>query len=252
MPKIVILGASNAVPTLKSENTHMALVGKKRVVLVDCVSTAVVRLEQAGIELNDITDLVITHFHPDHVAGVPLLLMDMWLIGRKTSINIYGLHYTLDRLEELMKLYGWEEWPNLFPISFCRLPASEMTLVMDNEDFTIHSSPVHHFIPNIGIKVEFNETKKTMAYSCDTEPCEEVIKLSAGVDVLIHEAAGASAGHSSAAQAGEIATKSEVDSLYLIHYATGKFAKGDLVAEASATFKGKVALATDFMEVDFS
>ena len=46
-----------------------------------------------------------------------------------------------------------------------------------------------------------------MAYSCDTEPCDEVIRLSEGVDVLIHEATGESLGHSSARQAGEIAKK---------------------------------------------
>jgi ribonuclease Z len=252
MPKMIILGASNAVPTIQSENTHLALVGEERVVLVDCVSTAIVRLEQAGIEFDRVTDIIITHFHPDHMAGVPLLLMDMWLLGRKKPLNIYGLHFTIDRMEQLMNLYGWDEWPGFFQVAFHRISSGEKMLVMDNEDFTIHASPVHHFIPNIGLRVQFNSTKKTMAYSCDTEPCEEVVKLSEGVDVLLHEAAGGSIGHSSAAQAGEVATKSEVGSLYLIHYPTGKFASGDLVAEAQTTFKGTVVLAKDFMEVDFS
>ena len=80
MPKVIILGSSNAVPSIDHENTHLVIVGEERTILVDCVSNPIVRLEQAGIDFNDLTDIVITHFHPDHVSGMPLLLMDMWLL----------------------------------------------------------------------------------------------------------------------------------------------------------------------------
>ena len=75
MPKVIILGSSNAVPSKDHENTHLVIIGKERTILVDCVSNPVVRLEQAGVNFNDLTDIVITHFHPDHVSGVPLLWM---------------------------------------------------------------------------------------------------------------------------------------------------------------------------------
>lgn len=252
MPKVIILGSSNAIPTKDNENTHMVIVGEERMVLVDTVGNPVLRLEQAGLDFNNLTDLIVTHFHPDHVSGLPLLLMDMWLMGRRKSLNIYGLHYTLDRVEDLMKSYSWADWPHFFPVAFYRLPASEMTKVLDCADFKIYTSPVRHLIPTLGLRVEFNHTKKVMAYSCDTEPCEEVIRLGAGADVLIHEAAGATRGHSSAAQAGEIASRAEVGCLYLIHYATGKYANGNLVEEARKRYQGEIALAKDFMTLDFS
>lgn len=252
MSRVIILGSSNAIPTRDNENTHMVVVGAERMVLVDCVSNPILRLEQAGLDFNDLTDIIVTHFHPDHVSGLPLLLMDMWLMGRKKQINIFGLHYTLDRIEDLMNFYSWAEWPDFFPVAFYRLPASEMSTVMDCPDFKILCSPVRHLIPTIGMRIEFNHTRKVMAYSCDTEPCHQVVRLAEGADVLIHEASGASIGHSSAAQAGEIASQAEVGSLYLIHYPTGRFANGDLVGEARQKFKGEVALATDFMELDFS
>lgn len=251
MPKVIILGSSNAIPTRDHENTHMVIVGQDRMLLVDSVSNPILRLEQAGLDFNDLTDIIITHFHPDHVSGVPLLLMDMWLMGRQRPLNIYGLHYTLDRVEGMMGFYNWSAWPNFFPVIFHRLPASELTQVLDCPDFKVHSSPVHHMIPNIGLRIEFKNGESVMAYSCDTEPCDEVVKLSEGADVLIHEATGESMGHSSAKQAGEIATKAEVGRLYLIHYPTGKFAKGDPLVEASAAYTGEIVLAKDFMELDF-
>lgn len=251
MSKVIILGSSNAIPERDHENTHMVVVGAERRVLIDCVSNPILRLQQAGVDFNDLTDLILTHFHPDHVSGVPLLLMGMWLMGRRTSINVFGLHHTLDRIEAMMNAYAWDEWPEFFPIAFHRLPSAEMTPVLDCADFAIYSSPVRHLVPTIGLRIEFRENRKVMAYSCDTEPCAEVVRLADGADVLIHEAAGPYRGHSSAAQAGEIASQAEVGALYLIHYPTGKFARGDLVAEARQRFQGEVMLAQDFMTLNF-
>lgn len=250
MPKVIILGSSNAVPSKDHENTHLVILGEERTILVDCVSNPIVRLEQACVKLDDLTDIIITHFHPDHVSGIPLLLMDMWLMGRTKPLNIYGLHYTLDRLEGLMGFYGWSEWPNFFPVGFFRLPASEMAFVMESREFKIYSSPVHHMIPTIGLRVECKIPGKTLAYSCDTEPCEQTVHLADGADILIHEAGGAAFGHSSAEQAGEIATQAEVGKLYLIHYPTGQFAKKDLASEAGKTYKGEIIVAVDFMTID--
>ena len=252
MTKLIILGSSNAVSSKNNENTHMVLVGEKRIVLIDCVSNPIRRLEQAGVDFMDVTDLILTHFHPDHVSGVPLLLMDMWLRGRKKSINIYGLHYTLDRMEQLMTMYVWESWPDFYPVAFHRLPESENTRLLDCDDYKITSSPGHHVIPTIGLRIEFKKVNKTLVYSCDTEPCDEIVRLADGADILIHEAAGASMGHSSAEQAGQTATKAEVGKLYLIHYPTGEYANENLITEARQSFKGEIALATDFMTLDFS
>jgi ribonuclease Z len=250
VPKVIILGSSNAVPSKDHENTHMVIVGREQTILVDCVSNPIVRLDQAGVDFNDLTDIIITHFHPDHVSGVPLLLMDMWLMGRTKPINIYGLHFTMDRLEDLMGFYGWAEWPDFFSVGFFRLPETEMAYVLDSQEFKINSSPVHHMIPTIGLRVECKQTARVLAYSCDTEPCEQTVRLADGADILIHEAGGAAYGHSSAEQAGEIATKAEVGMLYLIHYPTGQFAQDNLAAEARRTYKGEVVVAEDFMTIE--
>lgn len=251
MAKLVILGSSNAIPSVNHENTHMALVGHNKMVLIDCVSNPILRLRKAGLDFNDLTDLLLTHFHPDHISGVPLLLMNMWLMGRKTPLNIYGLHHTLDRIRDLMGFFDWGEWPNFFPVVFHRLPDRDQTFVLEHDEFRILSSPVRHIIPTIGLRIEFTKSSRVLAYSCDTEPCPEVIELARGADVLLHEAHGASIGHSSASQAGGIAREAEVGKLYLIHYPTWNSDPAPLVAEAQEVFQGEVALAKDFMVLEF-
>jgi len=249
MSKLIILGTADGVPDADHNNTHMAVVGKDATVLIDCSGIPTIQLARAGIELDTITDLILTHFHPDHVGGVPMLLMNMWLTGRIKPLRIYGLHHCLERCEDMMGFYNWENWPNFFPVSFHRLPEREHILVMEKGDFRILSSPVRHVIPTIGLRMESCNSKKVIAYSCDTEPCPDVVRLSIGADALIHEAAGAIVGHSSASQAGAIAREAGVKELYLIHYPTDQFELGSMQAQAGETFPGKVILAEDFMEL---
>jgi ribonuclease Z len=251
MPKVIILGSSNAIPDEDHENSHMALVGDKRLVLIDCVNNPIVRLKKAGLKVENITDLILTHFHPDHVSGVPLLLMDLWLLGRQQELRIYGLDFTLDRLEKMMDLYGWDTWPRFFPVKMVRLPEETMTLIQDHDEWKIFSSPVRHIIPNIGLRIEFPDSGKVFAYSGDTEPCPEVVELAQNAEVLIHESTGASLGHTDADQAGEIAKSAGAEQLFLIHYANGRFKDNGIVARAAQEFSGPVGLAEDFMEFEF-
>lgn len=251
MPKLIILGSANAVPAENHENTHMILVGKERRLLIDCVSNPILRLERAGIDPNTVTDLILTHFHPDHVSGVPLLLMDTWLMGRRQSLNVYGLDHTIDRTQQVMAAYAWEKWPNFFPVIFQRLPNEERSILIDSEEWRVLSSPVCHLIPTIGLRIEFPHSSKVLAYSADTEPCQQVVRLAKNADVLIHECTSASPGHSSAAQAGEVAAQASAKKLLLIHYHARGSDPEHLTLEARKTFGGDVKLAQDFMEIEF-
>jgi ribonuclease Z len=251
MAKLIFLGTSNAISDESHENTHMLVVGEDRIVLIDCPSNPVQRFKKVGIDFNRLSDLILTHFHPDHVSGVPLLLLNMWLMGRLQPIDIHGLRHTIDRMEKLMGFYGWSGWPDFFPVKFHRLPERPLGPVLEGDEFSIFASPVQHFIPTIGLRVEFSRPKKILAYSSDTKPCAQVVQLAKGADVLIHEASGASSGHSSAIQAGEEACLAEVGSLILVHYPTGQPASNDLVVEAGKKFKGPVMLAEDYMVLNF-
>jgi ribonuclease Z len=245
MGRVIILGTSSALPDSQREHTHFVIQEGRRVVMVDCACNPVLRLHQAGISALDLTDLILTHFHPDHVSGAPLLLMEMWLIGRKTPLTVYGLADPLDRLEQVMDLYHWERWPEFYPLQLVRLPMQAACPVLKDDQLQISAWPVQHLIPTIGLRVEFQHGQRVLAYSCDTEPCAAVLHLAAGADVLLHESTGASEGHSSAAQAGEAARQAEVGRLLLIHYAGGQTEMQTLEKQARAAFGGQVEAAQD-------
>ncbi len=248
MPRLVFLGTSNAIPDVNHENTFMALAAKEHLVLVDCPINPLRRLKQAGMDLRDVTDLALTHFHPDHVSGVPSMLMVSWLLGRTRPMDIYGLSSTLERVQKMMDLYDWKAWENFFPITFHETPEPGISQICEDPEVRIFAGRVRHMIPAMGLR--FESASKVVAYSCDTSPCEEVVELARQADILVHEASGAAFGHSSAAQAGEIASRANAWALYLIHYPTGEdFDPPGLIEQARQTFKGPVSLAEDFMEI---
>jgi ribonuclease Z len=89
--------------------------------------------------------------------------------------------------------------------------------IIINQILVIEARTVKHRIPTIGLRINFKDSRKLIAYSCDTEPCEEVLELADQADILIQESAGKAPGHTSSEQAGIIAKNTGVKVLYLIH-----------------------------------
>lgn len=248
MGKIVILGSANAVPDLNHANTHFLIQEGSRGILVDCPGNPLVKLQQVGQPPDGLSDIILTHFHPDHVSGVPLFLMDLWLSGRKLPLTIHGLADTLDRMETMMDLFNWQSWPGFFRVNFHRLPNMASAGVLMDDDFAITATPVQHLIPTVGIRIDFKQSGKVMAYSSDTEPCQNVTDLAQNADFLIHESAGLLKGHSSPRQAGEVAQKAGAKALYLIHYPTDAD-PDQWMGEASQFFAGPVIMAVDDLSI---
>ncbi len=64
----------------------------------------------------------------------------------------------------------------------------EDATILEDVNFRIHSSPVKHLLPTIGLRFDLHKSGKSVAYSSDTEPSPALVRLASGVDVLIHEA----------------------------------------------------------------
>jgi ribonuclease Z len=252
MARLTILGAAAAVSDATHDNTHFILQGDHSNILIDCGSNAVVKLRRVGINFEDLSDVILTHFHPDHVYGVPMLLSHMSLLGRHHPLDFYGLSHCVERTEQLIEAFSWFDWPQMFPVMFHRLPERVDELVIDNEDFRITGYPVVHYgLPTIGLRILSKASGKIIGYSCDTAPCPNVVELGRDADMLIHEAAGADPlGHCSATQAAELATAAGAQRLVLVHYEVWDKDPTVLINEARARFDGPVELGTDYMVYD--
>lgn len=247
MEKIIILGSSNAVPKLGQENTYIFLESEEKKILVDCGDNPVGKLTAVDTTVNEITDLILTHFHADHVGSLPLLIMGMWLEKRETPLMIHGLDFTLERARKLLDLFNWQNWQNMFPVQFNTIPDEGAERFILGSGISIDAKPVLHLIPTVGLRFKFS-SGRVVTYSCDTEPCENLYSLAKDADVLLQESAGESKGHTSARQAGEIARKSGAKKLVLIHYEK-RMDEKKLIAEAKLGFAGEVLTAKDLLKI---
>ncbi|MBP8998200.1 MAG: MBL fold metallo-hydrolase [Anaerolineaceae bacterium] len=247
MSRFVILGSANAVAKEGQDNTHLLIEGARKVILVDCGDNPMAKLSMAGSSIHAVTDLVLTHFHADHVGSLPLLLMDMWLEKRTTPLTIHGLEVTLEKAKKLLDLFGWLDWKEMFPVNFAPTPQEGEPLILSDNEVKVFALPVVHLVPTIGLRVELG-SHRVVAYSCDTEPCQNVLRLASGAAVLLQEAAGAAKGHTSPEQAGIIARDAGVKKLILIHY-DNRVNEEVLLAEARKHFQGEISLAQDLFEV---
>ena len=243
MPRVVILGTASFIPDETHDNAHMWLQGENGSVLIDSGHNPLVSLKRAGLSADQLHTMILTHFHPDHVSGVPNFLMGLWLMGRTQPLSIRGLSVTLDKIQALMSLFEWKDWPGLYPVTFEPAQSIAGLTILETPDFHIQTSPTHHLVPSLALKVTV-QSGKTLVYSSDTSPCDTVAQLARGADILIHEVAGAASGHSSAAMAGSIARQSGVGQLALIHYHT-YLNPQDLITEASSTFGGPITVLRD-------
>ncbi len=251
MLKMVILGTANAIPTAEHENSFMVLQGDQDQILIDCPLNPIVQLRQANIDPQKMTGVIITHFHPDHVGGLPGLFSTLWLLGRRHPLKVYGYQFNLERVEKMIDLFDFDTWPEFFPLEYCSYPEDNQALVVDTPEFRILSSPGKHVIPTSGLRVESHLSGKTLTYSCDTEPFAAITQLAANTDILIHEATGPYRYHSSAAQAGEVAQAANAKSLYLIHYTPDLYNSSEMLADARQYFSGEIQFTHDLMEIEF-
>jgi ribonuclease Z len=247
MNRFIILGSANAVPKIGQENTHLYAQAENHRILVDCGDNALVSLKKNKVDPNTITDLVLTHFHPDHAGSLPLFIMTMWLEKRNLPLTIHGLEFTLDRAKALLGLFGWNNWAGVYPVSFNPVNDEGLTTLIQDVNVKVTGMPVKHLIPTIGLRIDFKDGK-SVTYSCDTEPCENLMSLAKGADILLQESAGPGKGHTSAAQAGEIATTANVKHLVLIHYDQSVGGQ-QLIKAAQENYKGEVSLAVDGMSL---
>jgi ribonuclease Z len=247
MSSLVILGTAAAVHDALHENTYLVLKGAREAILIDCGGNPIGRLQRAGVSLDTLSSIILTHNHPDHTYGLPILLMGLWLLGRTEPLKIYTPASAIGPVQTIMDAYGWAEWPRFYPVEFKVIPGTIGAAVLDSKEFTITAAPGDHFVPVVGLRVTHRSTGYSIMYTSDTEPTDSFKQLAHGVNLLLHEAAGASPGHSSATMAGALAREAQVEKLILIHYQVYADQTA-LVAEARSEFAGPIEIAQDFAE----
>ncbi|HUI38511.1 MAG TPA: ribonuclease Z [Thermoplasmata archaeon] len=287
--RLTFLGTAGSWPTKDRSASAIALDTERELLLFDCGEGTQRQFFQSSQSFMRVRRIFITHFHGDHFLGLPGLIQSMSLNHRSEPLDLYGPPDAPEILDRVLKLgyftlrfpvtvhalnpgatvelegytvrtsaadhpvpalaYRLDEGPKrgrfdgelarslgIHGRDFARLEAGEPVHVGDR---VVHPQDVMG-PPRAG---------RSVVYSGDSAPSEEIRKLAQGATLLIHEATAAHDleveanqwGHSSARQAAELALAASVGGLFLTHFSSRYKETGPLEEEARALFVGAQA-----------
>jgi len=103
MLRITFLGTGGSTPTPNRNPSAIAVNREGELLLFDCGEGAQQQMMRAKTGMK-IAAIFVTHFHADHVLGIPGLLQTMALQGRDEPLEIYGPRYVDKFLAHLLAL----------------------------------------------------------------------------------------------------------------------------------------------------
>ncbi|MFH1248834.1 MAG: ribonuclease Z [archaeon] len=137
---LIFLGTSQAVPTSKRNHTAIFFKYKEESILVDCGEGTQRQFRIAGINPCSLTKILITHWHGDHILGIPGLLQTLVLNGYNKKLSIYGPQGTKRFMENIFSLFVFVGKINIEVIE-----ASGK--FFENKDFILEAFPLTHGPP---------------------------------------------------------------------------------------------------------
>ena len=225
--EIIFLGTSSAVHSKERNQVSIALKAFGDVMLFDCGEGTQKQMLNTKVSPMKVSKIFITHFHGDHILGLPGLMQSLGLLGREEKLTIYGPK-GLHKVRDAIFNFGYCKFE--YPLEFIEI---ENGIVEETEEYVIKCQSVRHNVPCLAYSIEekkkprflrekaielgvpvgpafgklhngeeveidgkiikpeqvLGEPRKgiKITYSGDTRPCEEMIEFAKDSTLLIHE-----------------------------------------------------------------
>jgi ribonuclease BN (tRNA processing enzyme) len=162
--------------------------------VIDCGYGVSGQLLKAGVVLETLRYIFLTHMHSDHNLEYGPLVYNAWAGGLKHRVDAYGpktMHRQTAAFFDSMQFdidirVGDEGRPDLRQL----IVAHEFDadgLVMENADVRVSATRVRHPPIKDAFAFRFDTEDRSVVISGDTNYSPELIALAQGADVLLHE-----------------------------------------------------------------
>lgn len=284
--RLTFLGTAGSWPTKERSASAIALDLERELILMDCGEGTQRQFFQSNASFMRVRRIFITHFHGDHFLGLPGLIQSMSLNHRTEPLDIYGPPDAEEMVGRALRMgYFTLRYPvAVHPLSpgstvelegysvrTCRADHPVPALSYRIEEATKRGRFDGDRARALGIRgrdfarlaaghaVQVGGTTvhpadvmgpprpgRSVVYSGDTAPSDEVRALAHRATLLIHEATAGQEiekeanewGHSSARQAAELARVAEVSGLFLTHFSARYKELEPILGEARLVYPG--------------
>ena len=141
--KITFLGTSDQIPSKSRNHTAILLTYNDENILFDCGEGTQRQFRKADLNPCKITRILISHWHGDHVLGIPGLLQTLASSGYGKTLQIYGPRGIKQKLEKTFELFGSKKEFNV------KIHEINEGVFVDEEEFFISATKTFHGLPSL-------------------------------------------------------------------------------------------------------
>jgi ribonuclease Z len=139
--KINFLGTSAQIPSANRNHSAILLNYNAENILFDCGEGTQRQFRKVKINPGKITRVLISHWHSDHILGIPGLLSTLALSGYNKKLYIYGPKGTKEFMRDLLKIFNFQKKYEII------VEETNGGKFYETNDFYLESERMHHGIP---------------------------------------------------------------------------------------------------------
>jgi len=247
--------------------------------VIDCGDGVARQLTFAGVPLDALRHIFITHHHSDHNADYGNLIWLAWTAGLSSRVDTWGpsplakmttLFFEMNSYDIKIRIANERRVP-LVPLVHVH-EIHDNGVVMSDENVKVTAALVDHPPVVPAFAYRFDARDRSIVISGDTAPSDNLVKLARGADVLVHSVMyppaidrlvgrvpnaatlkeSILAHQTSAEDAGRIAQAAHIKTLVLSHFvpADDPQVTDDMWIEAAQSrYHGQVIVGRDLLEI---
>jgi ribonuclease Z len=140
---LVFLGTAGSMPTAQRAPAALLVRRGGERLLFDCAEGTQRQLLRSAVGLVELREVFVTHFHADHVLGLPGMLKTFALRGRALPLDVYGPKGLVDLLGSLKRVVGKLTYE-------LRLVELEPGDVLERDGYRLATFGVAHGVRSLG------------------------------------------------------------------------------------------------------
>ena len=154
MLDVCLLGTAGMMPLPNRWLTSLLTRYNGSNILIDCGEGTQIALKESGWSPNPIDVILFTHFHADHISGLPGMLLSMANADRVEPVLLVGPRGLEKVVRSLLVIAGGLP----FELNFRELKEKNETIVING--YTINAFKVNHNVPCYGYSISISRLGK--------------------------------------------------------------------------------------------